>query len=99
MEIKYAQKEIESGKSMPLMETSTIEYTRKPMGKAMMKKQENEKPKKKYTYDKYITCKVCGKDYTRPNRSAHVKTQHHKTYMKMDKVLRKLLLTKTPDDD
>jgi hypothetical protein len=39
-----------------------------------------------------IICDICGKTYTRSNKTAHVRTQRHKIYTSVNEKLRKLLI-------
>lgn len=90
MSIIEAQQELKTNKSLPLCDISTLKYVQKPIGKAIYK---GRVPKEQYADPKdKINCDICGKTYTRSNKNAHIKTNHHQIYSKMNKKMAKLLL-------
>jgi hypothetical protein len=94
MNYHKSQKQLLSGKSMGLLDTDTIKYTKEPIGKAIIAIKGRGRPKldKPTHWSDKIKCKICGKEYFRSASVAHKKTQHHKTYEKFDEKIRKLML-------
>jgi hypothetical protein len=86
------QKELISGKSLPLCEDETIKYLNEPIGAAIAKSRGRPKADKPIHWSDRIKCLVCGKTYTRSAVVAHKITQHHQTYLKFDKKMRKIML-------
>jgi hypothetical protein len=83
--IKKAQSELKSGKLLIDCENDTLDYVKKPIGRALYE------GGKAHRNDR-IKCPVCGKIFTRWNRVHHNKTQYHQTYLKVETKFRKYLL-------
>jgi hypothetical protein len=84
MDLKKVHNELKSGKSLIDCEMDTLKYIKKPVGRALY---EGGKAKP----DDRIKCQVCGKVFTRWNRSQHNKTQYHKIYLKVESQFKKFL--------
>lgn len=55
---------------------------------------ESEVKRTKFIKNQKIKCDTCGVQFTRANRSAHVKTKVHNAYESMNNKLKKFLLDK-----
>ena len=93
MNIENAQKELKSGISLTVCSEDTLEYSQHPIGEAIL----NSEPDKITTKsnikrsDKVI-CSVCGKKYTKWNRSHHNKSQIHQLHAQMSDKMKRVLL-------
>lgn len=85
MDFKKIHDELKSGKNLIDCDVDTIKYIKKPLGKALY---EGGKAKP----DDRIKCQVCGKIFTRWNRTRHNKTQYHQTYAKVENKFKQFLL-------
>lgn len=83
------KKELESGKEILLQSDEALKFVNNPIGKAHFKAGSTNDEKK---YLDKIVCNDCGKTYTRSNKSKHLKTNHHQTYMKINRKWRTLIL-------
>lgn len=92
MNYKKIQKELLSGKSLPLCSDEAIKYVKEPIGSAIIKSRGRPKLENPSHWSDRVKCKICGKEYTRSAITAHKKTQYHKIYKRMDKKFRKILL-------
>lgn len=85
---KRIKKKLNEDKVLVDYDTEELKYVQKPIGKAHFQSE----PKKKAHWSDRVKCEVCNKDFTRSARSQHKLTNHHKTYEKMNKKLRELLI-------
>lgn len=76
-EVQRAREEINSDKQIYDYDISTMNYIKKPVGKAIFKRSEEEKQNKKTNPRDKVRCNICSKEFTRWNRSKHNKTKHH----------------------
>lgn len=92
-QVEIIQKQLRSGKSLPLMDTETWKYAKKPLGKAIYKANVG-RPKKEEHVDRSdrIKCDICGKIITRSARTNHNKTKYHQMYKNVEEKLRKILI-------
>lgn len=90
--------EIITGKQPALCTDSTLQQLKKPIHKATYKKgiinvEGDDQCSSIRFNDKFIVgCDICGKQYTRYNKTKHYKTQHHIFCEKINKKWRSMIL-------
>jgi hypothetical protein len=94
MDIDNAQKELKNGTSLTLCTDDTLEYAQHPIGEAILNSEpEPEVVKKSNTKgSEKVICNVCGKTYTKWNKSHHNKSQIHKLHAQMSEKMKRILL-------
>lgn len=83
-------KELNKGKQPIFLEDNELQYIKNPIGNAHYKKALENSNKK--TKDDYIICDICGKGYTKSNKSRHNKSKHHLFCQQLNKKWRKMIL-------
>ena len=92
IEIKKSQQQIKNEDYILNYDDETLKYVKKPIGNALytgrpkMDEEDKGKPNDK------VECKLCGKVFTRSNRSKHKRTQRHKLYEKVNTKMAKMVL-------
>lgn len=86
MNIKEAQENIKKGTQPVNMDVNTLRYLQKPLGKTLYVNGNKKQPRD------LVKCDVCGKIFTRWNRTKHNKTKHHQLYNNVNEKMRKLIL-------
>lgn len=91
--INTIQKELDKGKEPILLDDDTIQYIKKPLGKAHYKNGIDHKEDLNiYRGSDYVECDICDKKYTKYNKSKHLATKHHQFCVKLNKKWRKMLI-------
>jgi hypothetical protein len=93
MDYPKLQEEIKTGKAMINFDTNTLDYVQKPIGSALYKAGKNTKSDKK-DLKQIVTCDVCGREYTKWNKTHHTRTKVHQLYAKVNQRMTELLLKK-----
>lgn len=81
---------LNKGKQPIFCDDAELQYIKKPIGKSHYKNAIEEI--KEDLQDKYIICDICGKKYTKYNKTKHCKTNHHQFCLKLNKKWRKMIL-------
>jgi len=90
-DIKKSQDKIRSD-DMINYDDSTLRYVQKPVGKALYRGRPRKSDEDKGKPNDRIKCNLCGKEFTRSNRSHHNNTQVHLLYKKVNEKMSKLVL-------
>ena len=85
--------EIVDGKNILLCSDETIQRCKTPIGKSLLSGRPKKTDDEKTKYSDRVECNICGKIFTRSNRSAHNKTQYHIMYGKAHDKLKAILLS------
>lgn len=86
------KKELDKGKEPIFCTDEALQEVKTPIAKAHYKLAIDRINENHNNLGEYIKCDICGKDYTKYNKSKHNKTNHHIFCTKINKKWRKMIL-------
>lgn len=89
--ISQIKQKLDKGKQPIFLTEDELQYVKRPIGNAHLQNQ-TMLEEDEVVDDKYMLCDICGKKYTKYNKTKHRRTKHHQFCLKLNKRWRSMLL-------